>query len=100
MLPVRSAISKQDTGRLVVMWVTTGEYLLLYVFAFFRPVRGGRGSKSSWIAGWIDFNAPFLLMVLKVVECLGELRRRAHISDFKALTSSETTRHVSLCSAT
>jgi hypothetical protein len=34
MLPVRSAIFKQDTGGLVVRWVTTGEYPLLYVFAF------------------------------------------------------------------
>ena len=34
-LPVRSAVLKQDTGGLVVRWVTTGEYPLLYVFAFF-----------------------------------------------------------------
>jgi len=34
-LPVRSAVLKQDTGRLVVRWVTTGEYPLLYVFDFF-----------------------------------------------------------------
>jgi hypothetical protein len=34
MLPVRSAIFKQNTGGLVVRWVTTGEYPLLYVFAF------------------------------------------------------------------
>jgi hypothetical protein len=33
MLPVRSAIFKQDTGGLVVRWVTTGEYPLMYVFA-------------------------------------------------------------------
>jgi hypothetical protein len=31
-LPVRSAVLKLVTGRLVVRWVTTGEYLLLYVF--------------------------------------------------------------------
>jgi hypothetical protein len=30
-LPVRSAIFKQDTGGLVVRWVTTGEFPLLYV---------------------------------------------------------------------
>jgi hypothetical protein len=36
MLPVRSAIFKQDTGGLVVRWVTTGEYPLLYVFAIFN----------------------------------------------------------------
>jgi hypothetical protein len=35
MLPVRSAIFKQDTGGLVVRWVTTGEYPLLYVFEDF-----------------------------------------------------------------
>ncbi|KAF2626146.1 hypothetical protein BU25DRAFT_102196 [Macroventuria anomochaeta] len=33
-LPVRSALFKQRTGRLVVRWVTTSEYLLLYVFVF------------------------------------------------------------------
>jgi hypothetical protein len=35
--PVRSAIHKPQIGRLVVGWVTTSEYLLLYVFAFFAP---------------------------------------------------------------
>ncbi|PVH98583.1 hypothetical protein DM02DRAFT_530853, partial [Periconia macrospinosa] len=34
-LPVRSALFKQVTGGLVVRWVTTGEYLLLYAFLFF-----------------------------------------------------------------
>jgi hypothetical protein len=34
-LPVRSAVLKQYTGGLVVRWVTTGEYPLLYVFGFF-----------------------------------------------------------------
>ncbi|KAH9207277.1 hypothetical protein DL95DRAFT_313987, partial [Leptodontidium sp. 2 PMI_412] len=33
--PVRSAIRKLQIGRLVVGWVTTSEYLLLYVFGFF-----------------------------------------------------------------
>jgi hypothetical protein len=33
-LPVRSAVLKQCTGGLVVRWVTTGEYPLLYVFVF------------------------------------------------------------------
>jgi hypothetical protein len=32
--PVRSAIHKPQIGRLVVGWVTTSEYLLLYVFFF------------------------------------------------------------------
>jgi hypothetical protein len=34
-LPVRSALFKQRTGGLVVRWVTTSEYPLLYVFVFF-----------------------------------------------------------------
>jgi hypothetical protein len=34
-LPVRSAELKQCTGGLVVRWVTTGEYPLLYVFGIF-----------------------------------------------------------------
>ena len=33
--PVRSAIHKLQIGRLVVGWVTTSEYLLLYVFVSF-----------------------------------------------------------------
>ncbi|PVI05436.1 hypothetical protein DM02DRAFT_516735, partial [Periconia macrospinosa] len=33
-LPVRSAVLKHGTGGLVVRWVTTSEYLLLYVFDF------------------------------------------------------------------
>jgi hypothetical protein len=37
-LPVRSALSKQRTGGLVVRWVTTNEYPLLYVFGFFFAV--------------------------------------------------------------
>jgi hypothetical protein len=32
--PVRSAIHKPQIGRLVVGWVTTSEYLLLYVLFF------------------------------------------------------------------
>jgi hypothetical protein len=34
--PVRSRILKPQIGRLVVGWVTTSEYLLLYVFYFFE----------------------------------------------------------------
>jgi hypothetical protein len=38
MLPVRSALFKQRTGGLVVRWVTTSEYPLLYVYTFiFAP---------------------------------------------------------------
>src|SRR5690242_19062224 len=36
-LPVRSALFKQRTGGLVVRWVTTSEYPLLYVFLHFHP---------------------------------------------------------------
>ena len=36
-LPVRSALFKQRTGGLVVRWVTTSEYPLLYVFAHDFP---------------------------------------------------------------
>jgi hypothetical protein len=38
-LPVRSAELKQSTGGLVVRWVTTGEYPLLYVFLLSQPPR-------------------------------------------------------------
>ena len=34
-LPVRSALFKQRTGGLVVRWVTTSEYPLLYVLTLF-----------------------------------------------------------------
>ena len=34
-LPVRSALFKQRTGGLVVRWVTTSEYPLLYVFVIY-----------------------------------------------------------------
>jgi hypothetical protein len=40
-LPVRSAELKQCTGGLVVRWVTTGEYPLLYVFDVFVLLLGG-----------------------------------------------------------
>ncbi|KAF1848296.1 uncharacterized protein K460DRAFT_275845, partial [Cucurbitaria berberidis CBS 394.84] len=36
-LPVRSAVLKQNTGGLVVRWVTTSESPLLYVFALISP---------------------------------------------------------------
>jgi hypothetical protein len=37
-LPVRSALFKQRTGGLVVRWVTTSEYPLLYVFVFLHHI--------------------------------------------------------------
>jgi hypothetical protein len=82
-LPVRSAELKQCTGGLVVRWVTTGEYPLLYVFddlfcscrsdyasgksvcLFFCTSRGremgslawhGRGVqvlRAGWSMGWV-----------------------------------------------
>jgi hypothetical protein len=39
-LPVRSALFKQRTGGLVVRWVTTSEYPLLYVFWIFFCTSG------------------------------------------------------------
>jgi hypothetical protein len=48
-LPVRSAELKQCTGGLVVRWVTTGEYPLLYVFVFFACEEG---FKKRAYCGW------------------------------------------------
>jgi hypothetical protein len=55
-LPVRSALFKQDTGGLVVRWVTTSESPLLYVFAIllarltdFLQLEERRGS-VLWLA--------------------------------------------------
>jgi hypothetical protein len=46
--PVRSALHKSQIGRLVVGWVTTSEYLLLYVFCFcFKRLFGGWGPRVS-----------------------------------------------------
>jgi hypothetical protein len=50
MLPVRSAIFKQDTGGLVIRWVTTGEYPLLYVFGLFMA-SGGRREGRDFFCG-------------------------------------------------
>ena len=54
-LPVRSAIYKQDTGGLVVRWVTTSESPLLYVFDFLLLPRKGRAANvvlCFW--GWVE----------------------------------------------
>ncbi|KUJ08330.1 uncharacterized protein LY89DRAFT_765195, partial [Mollisia scopiformis] len=53
--PVRSAIHKPQIGRLVVGWVTTSEYLLLYVFDFCRscknfPCGDAAGKFRFWLA--------------------------------------------------
>jgi hypothetical protein len=57
-LPVRSAVLKQDTGGLVVRWVTTGEYPLLYVFGCvfaWRRDRRKEGGREDWMRkGRID----------------------------------------------
>ena len=45
--PVRSAIHKPQIGRLVVGWVTTSEYLLLYVF--FWSILSFFGSSSMYL---------------------------------------------------
>jgi hypothetical protein len=48
-LPVRSAVLKQCTGGLVVRWVTTGEYPLLYVFVFcFCLCEEGFKDERAW----------------------------------------------------
>jgi hypothetical protein len=46
-LPVRSALFKQRTGGLVVRWVTTSEYPLLYVFVFFFLERNSPNHLAS-----------------------------------------------------
>jgi hypothetical protein len=46
-LPVRSALFKQRTGGLVVRWVTTSEYPLLYVFVFFSHSTSLGGNRAS-----------------------------------------------------
>jgi hypothetical protein len=48
-LPVRSALFKQRTGRLVVRWVTTSEYLLLYVFLFLWILADVVGSAGGYM---------------------------------------------------
>jgi hypothetical protein len=49
--PVRSAVLKPCTGRLVVGWVTTSEYLLLYVsFSFFAFFVGEVGPRYKFAA--------------------------------------------------
>jgi hypothetical protein len=45
-LPVRSALFKQRTGGLVVRWVTTSEYPLLYVFDSFFAVSNDSSASS------------------------------------------------------
>jgi hypothetical protein len=45
--PVRSAILKLQIGRLVVGWVTTSEYLLLYVFASFLDLASSKLCRAT-----------------------------------------------------
>ncbi|KAF1850271.1 uncharacterized protein K460DRAFT_361090 [Cucurbitaria berberidis CBS 394.84] len=46
-LPVRSAVLKQDTGGLVVRWVTTSESPLLYVFGSFWILGFGESTAAK-----------------------------------------------------
>jgi hypothetical protein len=48
-LPVRSALFKQRTGGLVVRWVTTSEYPLLYVFAFLLAAVSGDQKEKAML---------------------------------------------------
>jgi hypothetical protein len=48
-LPVRSALFKQRTGELVVKWVTTSEYPLLYVFAFLLVTVSGDQKETAML---------------------------------------------------
>jgi hypothetical protein len=53
--PVRSAIHKHKTGRLVLEWVTIWESRLLYVFAFCsQPTcRAAYGEMASMSSSWL-----------------------------------------------
>jgi hypothetical protein len=70
-LPVRSAELKQCTGGLVVRWVTTGEYPLLYVFLLLGDlvrvdVSGGeRESLFLWVVGKGEEGVDFVVDVQK-----------------------------------
>jgi hypothetical protein len=54
-LPVRSALFKQRTGGLVVRWVTTSEYPLLYVFAFFLA--------PFWMSSTVPYRVHIVFLV-------------------------------------
>jgi hypothetical protein len=64
-LPVRSALFKQRTGGLVVRWVTTSEYPLLYVFARFLATSYERQRET-----WGDGVRGRRGVVVKMVELL------------------------------
>ena len=53
-LPVRSALFKQRTGGLVVRWVTTSEYPLLYVFGNLFAPSWGRSTPSGIAQAKLD----------------------------------------------
>ncbi|KAH9212544.1 hypothetical protein DL95DRAFT_508947, partial [Leptodontidium sp. 2 PMI_412] len=70
--PVRSAIHKQEIGRLVVGWVTTSEYLLLYVFCFI-----------FWLANHVLvglYVQKFLLARVKIKRGAWRWKRRIEVS--------------------
>ena len=52
-LPVRSALFKQRTGGLVVRWVTTSEYPLLYVFGIFWHLKEGMTRRGVRVDGCV-----------------------------------------------
>ena len=57
--PVRSAILKLQIGRLVVGWVTTSEYLLLYVFASFLDLASSKLCRATSCPVFIKPCSPF-----------------------------------------
>ncbi|PMD24440.1 hypothetical protein NA56DRAFT_740832, partial [Hyaloscypha hepaticicola] len=56
--PVRSAIHKPQISRLVVGWVTTSEYLLLYVFCLFFFCRDILRMGTASLAPECEARAP------------------------------------------
>jgi hypothetical protein len=60
-LPVRSALFKQRTGGLVVRWVTTSEYPLLYVFALLLAQNAHCGINR--VDPFIQFPCFFRLLI-------------------------------------
>jgi hypothetical protein len=61
-LPVRSALFKQRTGGLVVRWVTTSEYPLLYVYIFFCSLSCDTPRPSGIQAEWVRHNGSIGLI--------------------------------------
>jgi hypothetical protein len=64
--PVRSAIHKLQIGRLVVGWVTTSEYLLLYVFLAFFGSRLGVEKRFLGETLWVTTVNPLSTRLFSV----------------------------------